>query len=510
MVARASGAAGLAVTVLLTACIPGAANPSGSASPRPAGGATHLQLIEAEDAQTLDPALIDDPTSLAIGGEIFQGLTRLDSSSRPIPGLAERWEITDGGKTYTFHLRRAEYHSGASAQAQDAITSWTRALAPATASPLTIFFAPLGARDPGDPLSGVEALDQKTLRLRLPRPDSELLTLLSLPPYWLADPKQATAGTGPYRVDRWDRGRALHLSAFDGYWGTRPSVRKVDIDIEPDSAKRLDRFGNGSADVAHGLTGAQLLAFARDPERAAQLHKVATTRATWLGFNTLAGAGYGPPARMAIAQSINRSRLTDLALFGSALAAPATDLLAPGVPGHVNRQLPALDLAAARTALDQTGFPPQIDLYFSTNATVLRVATDLQDQLAAATGRTVVLHPIGDFFNQAALDKLPLFIDTWSADVPYPADVLENVLRANAQFNNLRLFDPQVEAALDEGRSATTWDGAIKAYQQAEAIALSQNRLIPLYSGVEPYLVKPGLRVPFIGGTLAYRWEDVR
>lgn len=510
MVARASCAAGLALTVLLSACIPGAPNPSASASPRAPGGATHLQLIEAEDAQTLDPALIDDPTSLAIGSEIFQGLTRLDNNGRPAPGLAERWDITDSGKTYTFHLRSAEYHTGARMQAQDAITSWMRTLASTTASPLTIFFAPLGARYPGDSLNGVEALDQNTLRLRLPRPDSQLLTLLSLPPYWLADPKQPTAGTGPYRVDRWDRGRGIHLTAFDRYWGARPSVRKVDIDIEPDSAKRLDRFTNGSADLVHGLTGPQLLAFARDPERAAQLHRVPTTRATWLGFNTVAGAGYGPTARMAIAQSINRSRLTDLALFGSAVATPATDLLAPAVPGHVDRPLPALDPAAARAALDQAGFPPRIDLYFSTNATVGRVATDLQDQLAAATGRTVVLHPIGDFFNQAALDKLPLFIDTWSADVPYPADVLENVLRANAQFNNLRLFDPQIEAALDQGRAATTWDAAIKAYQQAEAIALSQNRLIPLYSGVEPYLVKPGLRVSFIGGTLAYRWEDVR
>jgi len=92
-------------------------------SPAPAA-ASHLQLIEAEDAQTLDPALIDDPTSLAIGSEIFQGLTRLDASQRPVPGLAERWEISDAGRTYTFHLRNAHYQSGATVQAQDAITAW--------------------------------------------------------------------------------------------------------------------------------------------------------------------------------------------------------------------------------------------------------------------------------------------------------------------------------------------------------------------------------------------------
>jgi hypothetical protein len=50
----------------------------------------------------------------------------------------------------------------------------------------------------------------------------------------------------------------------------------------------------------------------------------------------------------------------------------------------------------------------------------------------------------------------------------------------------------------------------MKAYQEAEGLALAQNRLIPLYTGIEPYLVRPGLHVPFSGGTIAYRWENVR
>jgi ABC-type oligopeptide transport system substrate-binding subunit len=192
------------------------------------------------------------------------------------------------------------------------------------------------------------------------------------------------------------------------------------------------------------------------------------------------------------------------------LAAPATDLIPPGVAGHLDRSLTPFDPVSARSALDQAAFPAQIGLYFSTNSTVGRVATDLQDQISTATGRTLNLHPTGDFFYQAALDQLPVFIDTWSADFPYASDVLDNLLASNAQFNNLRLSDPRIDAALATGKAATTWDDAIKAYQQAEAIALDDHRLIPLYSGVEPYLVRTGLKVPFSGGTLPYRWEDVR
>ena len=120
------------------------------------------------------------------------------------------------------------------------------------------------------------------------------------------------------------------------------------------------------------------------------------------------------------------------------------------------------------------------------------------------------LHPTGDFFNRAALDQLPLIIDTWSADFPYPSDVLDNLLASNAQFNNLHLSDPRIDAALASAKAAPNWDDAIKAYRQAEEVALTDYRLIPLYSGVEPYLVRSGLQVPFSGGTIAYRWEDVR
>ena len=514
VIGRASCAVGLALVLLLSSCnLPGLPAPSASASPANTNRASHLQLSEAEDAQTLDPALINDPTSLAIGAELFQGLTRLDPTLRPVPALAQSWEIADSGRVYTFHLRAAKYQSGATVQAQDALTAWKRALAPETASALTTFFAPLGARYPGDVLTGVQAVDQKTLVVRLSQPDSSLLTRLALPPYWLDDPAltgSVSSGSGPYHLDKWDRGHSLHLSTFSDYWGSRPQVRSIDIEIEPDSAKRLDRFSSGAVDIAHGFSGPQLLGFARDPQHLSQLHKVANTRTTYLGFNTIAGSGYGPPERMAIAQAIDRGRLTDLALFGSMLAAPATDLIPPGVAGHLDRPLTAFDPVAARTALDQAGFPGQIGLYFSTNSTVGRVARDLQDQIGSATGRTVNLHPTGDFFNRAALDQLPVIIDTWSADFPYASDVLDNLLASNAQFNNLHLTDPRIDTAMAQAKAAVNWDDALKAYQAAEAIALSDHRLIPLYSGVEPYLVRSGLKVPFSGGSIAYRWEDVR
>ena len=477
-----------------------------------------LRLLEADDVQTLDPALIDDPISMAVGHELFEGLTRLDSQLRPAPALASSWDVTDAGRTYTFHLRTATYQSGAPVRADDTVADWTRALDPKTASPLSAFFAPLGARHAGDTLTGVDAVDPQTVRVRLATPNSELLTLLALPPFWLYDPKAVgphfgdqagSAGSGPYVLDRWDRGRTLWLHAWSGYWQPAPQVRSVSVDIVPDPAIRLQKFQDGAADIVHGLTGAQLLGWASDPARLAALHKVQTGLTAWLGFNAVVGQQYGLAERQAVAQAIDRGRLTDLALFGSLLGVPATDLLPPGIPGHIDRSLPAFDPAAARRALDTAGFPASIDLYLSTGQTTGRVGRDLQDQLASTTGRSVALHPIGDFSAEASLDRLPFFIDGWTADVPHPADVLENVLRRNAQFNNLQLQDAQIEMALDQGLRAPTFDEGISGYQTADGLAVEQVRVIPLYSGVEPYLVRSGLQVPFMGSVLPYRWEDI-
>jgi len=517
MSSRARAALALALSGVVAFCT---GQPTQSPTPKPSSPPlTSLRLLEAEDVHTLDPALINDPMSLAVGSELFEGLTRLDSGNRPIPALAERWEVADGGRTYTFHLRGARYRSGAEVQAQDAVTAWARALAPGTASPLTGFFKPLGARYAGDQLASVEVVDSRTLRLHLPRPDSELLTLLAFPPYWLYDPQSVKAnfgnepdatGSGPYQLTDWERGRRLSLQTFDGYWGSRPEVRTVEIDIVPDSAARLERFRSGSIDIVHGLTGPQALAWVRDPQHAATLQRVPTSRVVWLGFNTAAGGTYGSAERRVLAQAIDRDRLTDLALYGSMLGLPATDLIPPPVPGHIDRKLPAHDPTAVKRGLDETKVPRQIDLYFSSGPTTGRVARELQDELQDATGRTVVLHPAGDFVIRAAFDQFPVLLDSWTADVPHPADILENVLRGRGQFNNLHLQEPGVDTALDQARAALTLDDALKAYRRAVEFVLSETYLIPLYYGTDPYLVRAGLHVPFSGAPIPYRWQEVR
>ena len=101
------------------------------------------------DPRSLDPALSTDvPTGRAVA-YVFDGLTRFDPNAKVEPGLAERWDVTTDGLTYTFHLRRGvTFHDGSPFTARDVASSWQRALDPATKSGAAQFLFPIkGARE---------------------------------------------------------------------------------------------------------------------------------------------------------------------------------------------------------------------------------------------------------------------------------------------------------------------------------------------------------------------------
>src|SRR3954465_7803132 len=100
----------------------------------PPGAPTRHELIDSRDnydPRSLDPALSTDvPTGRAVG-YLFDGLTRFSPDARVEPALAERWDVSPDGMTYTFHLRQGvAFHDGAPVTARTVVSSWHRALDP--------------------------------------------------------------------------------------------------------------------------------------------------------------------------------------------------------------------------------------------------------------------------------------------------------------------------------------------------------------------------------------------
>src|SRR5208282_382602 len=175
-----------------------------------------LVMINGPDPETLDPALATGIEDLRVIAGLFEGLTRNDPvTAAPIPGLAERWEISSNGCVYTFHLRdKLLWSPGEPITAQDMVYSWLRVLNPETAAEYAgqLFYVKNGEdynsgkiKDPS--LVGVHALDARTVQVELNQPTAFFLDLCAFQTLCVV-PRQVIEKYG----EDWMRARPLPAS----------------------------------------------------------------------------------------------------------------------------------------------------------------------------------------------------------------------------------------------------------------------------------------------------------
>jgi oligopeptide transport system substrate-binding protein len=131
-----------------------------------------LVIVNGQEPESLDPAIVTGQADLRVVSGLFEGLTRYDPrDATPIPALAEHWDLSTDGRVYTFHLRRGlQWSTGEPLTAHDIVYSWLRVLNPATAADYVaqLYYLEGGEdyatgkiTDPND--VGVRALDDLTL-----------------------------------------------------------------------------------------------------------------------------------------------------------------------------------------------------------------------------------------------------------------------------------------------------------------------------------------------------------
>ena len=181
---------------------------------------------------------------------VFSGLTRLGPDGQVLPDLAESWEISDDGLTYTFHIRRdVDWHTGAPFTAEDAVFTYGLLADPEL---------------PSDPTLGqlwrqvsCEAGDEFTLLCKLTDPFAPFLsyTTISLLPKHVLDGttaatiaespfNQAPVGTGPFRLAQLDQTKAI-LRANPTYYGEPPAIDEIEFRFYPDPSTAAAALSRG-------------------------------------------------------------------------------------------------------------------------------------------------------------------------------------------------------------------------------------------------------------------------
>ena len=373
-----SGVAGLALSalgaaLLLLAAGCGGGDGGGSgASPGTAPGAaapTTLVFARGSDSVTLDPATVTDGESAKVITNIFDTLVRFRAGSLEIePGLAESWDASPDGLTWTFHLRQAKFHDGTPVDADAVVFSFLRqkdADHPAHTDACPYW------EDNFQVVREVVAVDPRTVRIRLERqfaPFESAMALFTMsivsPTAWNSEGLDAKGkcryrfgeqpvGSGPFRFVRWNRDDSIVLERNPDYWDGAPEVSTLIFKVVKQNQQRLLMAETGQAQIVDGLNPA-------DGERAKTIPSLQVLEqpgmnVVYLAFNTLKKPFDDVRVRRALALAIDKAGIRDAAYDGAGEIASVP--IPPGLPGWKKIEDRKRDLDGAQALLAEAGFP---------------------------------------------------------------------------------------------------------------------------------------------------------
>ncbi|MDP2955393.1 MAG: peptide ABC transporter substrate-binding protein, partial [Longimicrobiales bacterium] len=330
-----------------TALSPGAIAPESAAAPSAPGTVARGVLrMAGANPNTLDPALSQDVSSWSYLLQVYSGLVSLDDHLEVVPELASSWDVSADGLTYTFHLRpEARFHDGRPVTADDFRYSLERVLDPRLRSPVAATYLGdlAGARDrlrgQVAETAGIKVLDAHTLQLTIDAPKPYFLAKLTYPTAYVVDRADVQRGerwfehpngTGPFKLQSWERDSRVVLAANDAYYKGPPMLSRVEYWLGPGSAISL--YEQDQLDVVE--VGPANLERVTDPRGALsrELLRVPQFSLTYGGMNVTQPPFDDPKVRLAFAYATDKRRLADVLMKKMRLKADG--ILPPGMPGH--------------------------------------------------------------------------------------------------------------------------------------------------------------------------------
>ena len=348
--------------VLLLTLIPSAIGPAVKA----AGDTQSLTLLTPNDTQTLDPAVNYDFTGAPYLGVVYENLVRAQgvSDAKIVPGLAESWEKSDDGLTYTFHLRKGvKFHDGTPVNAEAVKYSFER-----------LIKMNMGAAANFGAIDKVEAVDDLTARFTLKFPFTSFLAALSsiwgpeivsptavkahekegdMGQAWLAE---NDAGSGPYKLESWERNQQLTMVRNPDYWGGWGDkyLDKIIVRFVAETTTQRLMMEKGDADIAIGMSNEDMDALAASGK--VLVPEFASQRIEEIRINTTKKPVNDVRVRQALAYSFDYDQAVKGCLSGHAKRMDS--ITASGVPGYYKPSFMYVkDLDKARKLLADAGYP---------------------------------------------------------------------------------------------------------------------------------------------------------
>ncbi len=316
------------------------------------------------DPGHLNPAITTNGGVHTAAALLYNGLLTLDEDLQPLPELAERWEVEDGGARYRFHLRRdVRWHDG---------RPFTAADVKFTFDSLLLRFHARTRASLGPALTSVDAPDDSTIVFRFRQPYAPLLQQLDvveapiLPRHVFAgsDPLRnpantAPVGTGPFRFVSYRPDDEIRYAANLDYFQGAPQIQDLVLRVIPDPGMQVIALEAGEVDWLFAVPGPDRERLQGDPAVVllqTTVNPGGSNCVTTLGFNLDRRWFRDVRVRRAIAHAVNRPQFLERVLFGEGrvATAPISSRIAFAHAGDL--ATPEFDTARASQLLESAGW----------------------------------------------------------------------------------------------------------------------------------------------------------
>jgi oligopeptide transport system substrate-binding protein len=485
-------------------------------------GVFHISI--GSEPTDLDPHTVTGLGDAKVIQSLFDPLVSFEPVTlKPVPALAERWETSADGLTYTFHLRaNAKWSNGDPVTAQDCVDSWRRILTPALAADYAYFLHLIRGAEAFNKGTttdfstvGAKAVDARTLVVTLTHPAPYFLQILLNSPWRPVHVRSIAAAGDPYRrgqpwtkpgklvssgpfvLKEWATHQRVVVEKSPTYWD-RDRVKLNAVHFYPtDSIDAEERaFRAGQLHATWALPLSKVLPLQK--ENSPNLRIDPNLETYFFRLNVRKAPFTDARIRRALSLAIDRETIASKILPGG--RKPAPTFVPDFLTGYTPPKRTAYDPETARRLLAEAGFPkganlPPIEILYNNNEILRLVCEAVQQMWRRELGvdvRLVNQEYKVVFANRRAGDY-QLLLGTWTADY-LDATTFLDLWRSGSGNNHTGWTDPAYDALAKKADATVDPVARAAILAEAEALVLDSAPIIPVYFNTHVYLLHPAVK----------------
>jgi dipeptide transport system substrate-binding protein len=496
-----------------------------------------LYLNNGAEPTSFDPPIGFDSYSWTALNNLMEGLTRLNANHEPEGAMAEKWDVSEDGKVYTFHIRdNAKWSNGDDVTAGDFVFAWKRLLDPETGSPaafLGYFIEGGEAFNNGEGSADevkVKAVDEKTFEVTLTSPQAYFLSVISNPaffpinekvakenPEWFAEADTFVAN-GPFKLTEWEHDSHFVMEKNDQYWDA-DSVKldKVNWAMVNDSNTDYQLYKTGELDTADVPADLSKQLF---EEGKVNVEDQAGTY--FYRFNLEKEPFQNKNIRKAFAMAVDQQQMVDFVTKNK--EKPAYGFVSSGFndPSGNDFRETSGDLvktnieeakALLEKGMEEEGYDklPEVTLTYSTSDTHQKIAEALQQMFKENLDVDVKLANMewNVFQDEQKAGKFQLSRSSFLADYGDPINFLEN-FQTGHSMNRTAWSNAEYDDLIKKAKVEADEEKRFELMYKAEKILMEDMPIIPIHFYNYVYLqnedVSGIVRHPV--GYMELKWAD--